>query len=169
MERVASHAAKPLPPRPAHASLRRRRLAAAPGATQHAAPAAASRFQPRRAGDTRGAAHSAAALRRPLSAAARARRPAAPLRCAPPSADGPTAGEGELSDTADFVLSFLIICPLVATFWRGSWVFLDILLPTEPVRAARVRARARCVARRVGTRWRFQGRLLRSCRLAPLR
>ena len=86
-----------------------------------------------------------------------ARRPGAPPRCAPPSADGPTAGEGELSDTADVVLSFLIICPLVATFWRGSWVFLDILLPTEPVRPAR--ASAPCALCRAVCGWARGGAL----------
>ena len=58
-----------------------------------------------------------------------------PCRASDPATDGPTAGPGELSDTADVVLSFLVICPLVATFWRGSWVFLDVFLPTEPVRS----------------------------------
>jgi hypothetical protein len=63
----------------------------------------------------------------------------------PPPSDGGGGGGGELSSVADAVLSFAVICPLVATFWRGSWAILDALLPKEHVRTHKEQG---CVGRR---------------------
>lgn len=45
----------------------------------------------------------------------------------------------------DELLSFAVISPLVATFWRGSWVLADFILPKEN------EATAGCVSLLLGT------------------
>ena len=52
--------------------------------------------------------------------------------------------EARLRDT---LVSFGIVAPLVATFWRGSWVMLDNLLPEDTIEAG---VRPLCVGREVG-------------------
>jgi len=46
--------------------------------------------------------------------------------------------EPALGAGRDALLSFALVCPLVATFWRGCWVMLDCWLPADPAQAAAV-------------------------------
>jgi|APGre2960657423_1045063.scaffolds.fasta_scaffold06907_2 hypothetical protein len=57
------------------------------------------------------------------------------LRLSVAADEGEHQTEPQLLPTlSDALVSFAVVSPLVATFWRGSWVLADQILPADPVR-----------------------------------